>query len=85
MGTFEAEDFEVGIDLTKLPTPMLRQASMVFQLTVEHITSQYARWESLAAGKRTTEERDAAEAKTLERRAVAGKPLTHDFEIVPVQ
>ena len=84
MGTFESGDFEAGIDLSKLPTPMLKQASMVLQLTLEHIGNQYARWETLAAGKRPAEEEETAETKTLERRGIAGKPLTRDYEIVPV-
>jgi hypothetical protein len=85
MGNFDSEAFERGIDLTRLPTPMLKQSSRVLQFTVQHIAAQRVRWELLSSGKAASPDWDKAESDALEQRAIAGEPLTHDYEIVPVQ
>lgn len=86
MGTFERDDFERGIDLTKLPTPMLKQASEVFALTLNHIAMEFARWEreQVSLNDPKAQELKKAETEALERRHIIGEPRTHDYEISPL-
>jgi hypothetical protein len=77
MGTFWRERFEEGIDLTLLPTPMMKQAAEVHSLAAEH---------QIAAPRADplSDESKKRESDLLERLFRAAGPVTHDYEIVPV-
>jgi hypothetical protein len=77
MGTFWRERFEEGIDLTLLPTPMMKQAAEVHRLVLEH-----QKLGSMVDA--TGEDAQKLESDLLERLFHVAEPVTHDYEIVPV-
>ncbi len=47
VGTFSAKQLEQGVNLAELPTPMVKQAWAVHDLTVKHNNLHAARWREL--------------------------------------
>ena len=93
VGTFTSTQFEKGVNLAVLPTPMARQAAEVHQLTLAHNDLHWTRWRQLqvplekAEGK-TRATLDAAikaldgrEAQLVRLQRLRAQPVMHRFEM----
>jgi lysophospholipase L1-like esterase len=93
VGVFRGPDLAKGINLATLPTPMLKQANDVHDLTLKHNDIHFTRWRLV----QTRLERDGAqqtggaldaldklEQEIIERQHLAARPRLRRFELVPV-
>ena len=87
MGTFTREQFEEGIDLTALKTPMARQAFDVYVHTLQYMGLEYARWQQTQMGSDPAilEDLQRQVTEALEFRRGTAQLKTHDYEIAPAQ
>jgi lysophospholipase L1-like esterase len=91
VGTFSGADFSAGVNLALLPTPMLKQAQVVYGLTVQHNDLHAARWHilqvpfqsdplpDLESGLQTL---DQLEAEIVQRQRAAALSKPHRYELV---
>jgi lysophospholipase L1-like esterase len=93
VGVFRAADLARGINLAVLPTPMLRQASDVHDLTLKHNDLHFTRWRLV----QTRLEKDGAaqtggaldaldklEQEIIDRQHVTARPRLRRYELAPV-
>jgi lysophospholipase L1-like esterase len=92
VGSFTKEQFEEGVNLATLPTPMAKQAAKVHDLTLKHNDIHFARWRdveiSLKAYKLAGESAVVAALDELEKQIVelqraAAKPQQQRYELTP--
>lgn len=91
VGAFSDHDFENGVNLATLVTPMSQQADQIAGLTQRLDNLRYDRWRNFEVGLADApkRERDAAiqsierlEAALDQQRRQAAKPVEHRFQIV---
>ena len=93
VGVFRGPELAKGINLATLPTPMLKQAGDVHDLTLKHNDIHFTRWRYI----QTRLERDGAqqtggaldaldklEQEIIERQHQAARPRQRRFELVPI-
>jgi lysophospholipase L1-like esterase len=93
VGVFRGADLAKGINLAVLPTPMLKQASDVHDLTLKHNDIHFTRWRLI----QTRLERDGAvqtggaldaldrlEQEIIDRQHLTARPRVRRYEVVPV-
>lgn len=92
-GTFTNDQLANGINLAVLPTPMLRQAFQVHQLTLQHNNIHDARWRrvdvpleelALTSVSPALTSLDLLEAELVGRQRAAATPRPHYYELAPV-
>ena len=92
IGVLTAESLTEGIDLSLLPTPMMKQALAVHKLTQEHNKIHFLRWRQIAVSLgnenlETTadaiEALDRLEQELIRKQKELAKPVKHRFELVP--
>ncbi len=91
VGAFSSEEFNTGINLAKLDTPMMQQAAGVHELTKKHTHVHNVRWreiqvplasETLAGKDAALKALDQLEADLVQQQHAAAQPVAHQFEIV---
>jgi lysophospholipase L1-like esterase len=93
VGVFRGADLAKGVNLAVLPTPMLKQASDVHDLTLKHNDIHFTRWRLI----QTRLEKDGAaqtggaldaldklEEEIIERQHLTARPRLRRYELVPV-
>jgi len=93
VGVFRGAELAHGINLATLPTPMLKQASDVHDLTLKHNDIHFTRWRLV----QTRLEKDGAqqtggaldaldklEQEIVDRQHATARPRLRRFELVPV-
>jgi lysophospholipase L1-like esterase len=92
IGSFTADQLASGVNLAELPTPMVRQAAAVHDLTLEHTAIHNTRWRQLQVPFETNNSPellaamaslDELDAALIRRQREAAQPRAHRFEIVP--
>lgn len=93
VGVFSAADFEKGLNLALLPTPMAAQAARVHDLTMKRSTVHNIRWRSvevpledelLSTAPSAILALDELDAELAARQRAEAQPLPRSYEIVPV-
>ena len=93
VGVFTAADYEKGMNLAALPTPMARQAAEVHGLTLRRANVHNARWRTievplendlLAHSASAIAALDALDAELAAKQRSAAQPLPRRYEIAPV-
>lgn len=93
VGVFTAEQFDKGLNLAVLPTPMARQAAKVHDLTLKRTNVHNARWRTIQVPlEDTLLSRSAAAIAAIDdltaeletRQREAAQPLARRFEVVSV-
>lgn len=89
---YTKEELERGVNLSVLPTPMVKQAMDVHRLTQQHNKVHFIRWrdvqvpfekDGLANTPTTLAGLDAIEAELVKRQRAAAQPRPHRFELIP--
>jgi len=92
VGTFTARQLADSVNLAELPTPMVRQAQAVHDLTVKHNNIHAARWRELqvALGQQSLphlpqaiEALDKVEADLVTQQRLLAQPKAHRYELLP--
>jgi lysophospholipase L1-like esterase len=92
-GTFSDQEFLAGVNLALLPTPMLKQAQAVYELTVEHNDLHSARWHNLQVPFQTDplpdlepglQIMDKLEGEIVQRQRAIAQPKPHHFEVLQI-
>ena len=92
VGTFTARQLADSVNLAELPTPMVRQAQAVHDLTVKHNNIHAARWRELqvALGQQSLphlpqaiEALDKVEADLVTQQRLLAQPKSHRYELLP--
>ena len=92
VGTFSSEELAKGINLATLPTPMLRQAFQVHDLTLKHNNVHDARWRrvdvpletlTLTSVQPALASLDLLEAELVGQQRATAKPRPHNYELAP--
>jgi lysophospholipase L1-like esterase len=94
IGTFTKEQLAAGINLATLPTPMLKQAELVAEVTQTRSNLHNARWREYQVPKANDKtlqpllpalmkEMDAADSELAKAQYETAKPRTHNFSLVP--
>jgi lysophospholipase L1-like esterase len=93
VGVFRAPELQKGINLAVLPTPMLKQASEVHDLTLKHNDIHFTRWRYIQTrlekdgAQRTAGALDALdtlEQEIIDRQHAAARPRLRRFELISV-
>jgi lysophospholipase L1-like esterase len=93
IGVFRGSELQRGINLATLPTPMLKQANQVHDLTLKHNDIYFTRWRHLQTplekdgAQRTAAALDALdtlEQEIVDRQHAAARPRQRRFELTPV-
>lgn len=91
VGTFSADVFSSGIDLSWLDTPMVQQAWRVHDLTLKRNTIMYSRWRNIEFPLQSMDSKGRQEAikgidrlneDLVKRQHEEAKPKAHTFEVV---
>ncbi|MBN1508706.1 MAG: SGNH/GDSL hydrolase family protein [Sedimentisphaerales bacterium] len=92
IGAFTAGQLAEGVNLAEFPTPMVRQAQTVHDLTIKHNNIHAARWRelqvflaqlSLPHVPQAIEALDAVEADMVAQQRLAAQPRSHSYELLP--
>jgi lysophospholipase L1-like esterase len=92
IGAWTKEQLAAGLNLALLPTPMLRQAMAVYDLTLRHNRMHFVRWrevqvqfdkDNLADLPKTLNALDALEAELIKRQRAAAPSPAHRYELIP--
>ena len=96
LGEFTAEELAKGVNLAALPTPMMKQARDVHQLTLRHNNVHFTRWRQIEvpmAGYQTDRIQEATrslidaldeeEAELVKEQRAAARPVEHRFKLTP--
>ncbi|MFN7994754.1 MAG: SGNH/GDSL hydrolase family protein [Bryobacteraceae bacterium] len=90
-GTFSREELATGINLATLPTPMVKQAARVHELTLRHNGVHFARWRQIQVPlapehadhlQAALDALDALEADLIQQQHAAGVPKEHRFALI---
>jgi lysophospholipase L1-like esterase len=93
VGVFRGPELARGMNLAVLPTPMLKQASDVHDLTLKHNDIHFTRWRYIQTrlerdgAQRTAAALDALdtlEQEIIERQHTTARPRLRRWELVPV-
>ncbi len=91
VGTFARPQLEEGVNLAVLPTPMVRQAQAVHDLTVKHNNIHGVRWRELQVllgqqglphTQAAIEALDNVEADLVAQQHLAARPKAHHYELL---
>jgi lysophospholipase L1-like esterase len=92
VGVFTKEQLAGGINLALEPTPMMKQASRVNELTVKHNDVHFARWreiqvplhdDKLLRKQAAVEALDKLEDEIVQQERAAAQPKTRHYELAP--
>jgi len=92
VGSFSREELAGGVNLAVLPTPMLKQALAVHELTLRHNNLHFARWRQVQVPlqnipsshlRKALRELDAVEEELVKQQRDAAKPTSHRYELTP--
>ena len=96
MGEFTKEQLAEGLNLALLATPMVKQASEVHKLTLEHNNLHFARWRQVQVPMASYKSPkvagataglmaalDEEEADVVRRQRAAAQPVDHTYELAP--
>jgi len=92
VGTFSRQQLEDGLNLAELPTPMVRQAQAVHDLTAKHNNVNAARWRELQVAlaqqslphlPQAIEALDNLEADLVAQQRLLAQPKPHRYELLP--
>ena len=90
VSTFTKEQLEAGVNLARLNTPMLKQALMVHQLTLQRATAHNIRWRQVQVPMTAEAEKNKSAAMNaldgLDRQLArlqrdAAQPREHHYEL----
>lgn len=90
---FTAAELSDGVDLTALPTPMMKQANEVHALTLKRTGIHNTRWrtievpmatDSLTKAQAAMDALDALDTELDTRQRAAAVPLPRKYELIPV-
>ncbi|HEY3441309.1 MAG TPA: family 16 glycoside hydrolase [Paludibaculum sp.] len=90
---FTAAELAAGLDLTTLPTPMMKQANEVHALTMKRTGIHNTRWrtievpmanDSLTKAQAAMDALDALDAELDARQRAAAAPVPRKYELIPV-
>jgi lysophospholipase L1-like esterase len=90
---FTDAELAAGLDLTALPTPMMKQAAAVHALTLKRTGIHNTRWrtievpmadDSLTKAQAAMDALDALDAELDSRQRAAAAPLPRHYELIPV-
>ncbi len=93
VGNFSKEELERGINLAVLPTPMVKQAAAVSDLTAKHNTIHFARWRQLQVPlqgdqlphlQAAFDALDALEADVVEKQRALSQPKARHYQLAPL-
>lgn len=91
-GTFDKAELASGINLAKLPTPMMKQAAAVHALTVKRTNVHNARWrivevplqdDKIASVGAAVESLDKVDNELMRSQRGAAQPVPHRYELTP--
>lgn len=91
VGTFTGPQFEAGMNLAVLPTPMAKQAQAVHDLTLKHNNVHFIRWRELQVAlaqqplphlSQAVEALDNLEADLVAQQRQAAQPKTHQYALL---
>ncbi|MCI0746189.1 MAG: SGNH/GDSL hydrolase family protein [Verrucomicrobia subdivision 3 bacterium] len=95
IGSFTGEQLSQGINLTILPTPMVKQAAQVHKLTLQHNNIHFQRWRQVQVPLEKNESArvqkavkdlmtalDDEEAEIVKQQRAAAQPKRHQFQLV---
>ena len=94
VGTFTRQQLAEGVNLAALPTPMLRQALAVHDLTLKHNNIHFARWrqvqvplekEALASNAAAMDALDALEEELIVKQRAVAQPRPHQYVLEPAE
>lgn len=92
IGTFSAQQLAEGLNLAELPTPMVRQAQAVHDLTLKHNNLHAVRWRELQVVlgnqplphiPQAIEALDSVEADLVAQQRLLAQPKPHRYELLP--
>jgi lysophospholipase L1-like esterase len=92
VGTFSRPQLEQGVNLAEWPTPMVKQAQAVHDLTLKHNNIHAVRWrelqvvlgqQSLPHLPQAIEALDNLEADLVAQQRTAAQPKAHHYELLP--
>src|SRR5207248_1489796 len=92
MGEFTKDQLAQGINLATLPTPMLKQANDVLNLTRLHNDLHFTRWRSVQVPHQddlnaylqvSMAALDRAEKEIVKQQRDAAQPKPHTYELAP--
>ena len=90
MGTCTAEELAAGVNLATLPTPMMKQAKSVHDLTIKRTGIHQTRWRQLQVPLATEHPEhlqnamdalDALETDLIAMQRAAAKPVVCSYEL----
>jgi lysophospholipase L1-like esterase len=91
-GDFTREELEKGINLAVLPTPMVKQAGQVHDLTLKHNDIHFARWRSVqvalqdykfAHEQAAADALDRLEEEVVQQQRATAQPMTRHYVLAP--
>ncbi len=91
LGVFTKDQLAAGISLAELPTPMLKQALEVHDLTLKHNSIHAARWQELQVGlankslphlQPALDALEGLEAELVAQQQAAAQPRVWHFELI---
>jgi lysophospholipase L1-like esterase len=92
LGEFTRDRLAAGLNLAEHPTPMLRQATFVHVLTLQHNNIHFQRWRMLQVPfegrsypslRKAMDSLDTLEADVVADRRSKARPVPHRFELAP--
>jgi lysophospholipase L1-like esterase len=92
VGSFTREQLAEGINLAVLPTPMMKQAARVHELTRRHNDIHFTRWRDVQVPlennpsrniSRATRALDALEGDLVKQQRAAAQPKDHRYQLQP--
>jgi lysophospholipase L1-like esterase len=91
-GDFTKEEYERGINLAVLPTPMVKQAAKLHDLTLKHNDIHFARWRHIQMAlqdlnfsheQAAVDALDRLEDEIVQQQRAAAQPKTRHFVLAP--
>jgi hypothetical protein len=92
VGTFTKQQLADGVNIAALPTPMLKQALAVHDLTLKHNNIHFMRWrqiqvplekENLTRIAAAMAALDSLESEVVAKQREMAKPVAHRFVLMP--
>jgi lysophospholipase L1-like esterase len=92
VGDYTREQLAQGINLALAPTPMIKQASRVYDLTLKHNDIHFARWRDVqitlqdykfVGEQAAVDALDKLEKEVVQEQRVAAQPIPRHYELAP--